>query len=59
MRCKTVAQGDEGDSKCLEYSMVEIDGYEVVDSEGGKGLATGGYVYLDKKTQVHIGDPEI
>lgn len=39
--------------------MVEIDGCDVVEGEGGKGLATGGYVYLDKKTQVHISDPEI
>lgn len=59
MGCKTVAQGNEGDSKCLEYSVVEIEGCEVVEGEDGKSLATGDYVYLDKETQIHTCDPEI
>lgn len=58
MECKNVAKGDDEDPQCLEYKMVETDGCEVMEGGVGKGLDTGGHVYLDKKTQIYTCDLE-
>lgn len=49
----SVAQSGGEHTVCLEYSVVERDGHEVVEGEISKGLATGDQVYLTKKIQIH------
>ena len=50
MGCNIIAQSNGEQRVCLECSVAERDGCEVVEGEGGKGLASGDYLLSSENT---------